>query len=237
MLNADATAPDGTSLPLVEVDDENSPLLPSSLQDNTTWNLTDYHAPVWRAGSTIFDSASVDSDLSSAKGVAGGYAFTAMDTVVTVGGSTATGLRAHSGHIILAGVAADASGSATDPDLNKNNVQVSKVTVALADVLDTTFNPYDQNLVRDLPKNDGETDEAYAARIAAEQEKRAYGMYAYLANKDNILRQLRRDNPKGDCWRQTKSMPLASRRPSLPPTMPSWPTARPPGPSTPHPST
>lgn len=160
-LNDEAQAAEGTSLPLVQIDDENAPLFAGSQQDNTTWNLTDYHAPAWRSGTPVaagegeeqskpLNSADVDSDASSAKGVAGGYSFTALETVVTVKGESVTGLRAHSGHIILAGVAADNTGSATDPDLDDNNIQVSKVTVALEDVLNP--NPTAQDNAPGIPE-------------------------------------------------------------------------------------
>ena len=105
----------------------------ASASDDEQWLLTRYH----EGESADTDSdANGGADASAVKpGAGGGVAFTAQDTVTTLSGAEKDGVRAHSGHIIVAGASNDTSCSNVDPNTTAIDLQASKVTIPVSDVL------------------------------------------------------------------------------------------------------
>ncbi|MEE0705965.1 MAG: PASTA domain-containing protein, partial [Adlercreutzia sp.] len=113
----------------------------SSTADDEKWLLTRYHEPVRNAdgSATDQDTSAIDSDAESTIGAGSGLAFTATDEVTAMDGKQHTGLRAHTGHIVVADIATDTDGAYVDQRTNALNVQRSKVTVPVSDIIEGTW--------------------------------------------------------------------------------------------------
>ena len=103
--------------------------------DDEQWLLTRYH----KTAADGEDATERDSDAEGGLGKNGGIAITAQDTVLTLDGNDHDGVRAHSGHIVLADTADNVKHSNIDPDTLARDLQASKVTIPLADVVSKTI--------------------------------------------------------------------------------------------------
>ena len=112
----------------------------TTLADDEAWLLTRFHKPLAQevegdplAGTKLDSDA--DSDVET---VLDGIAVTAQDSVVTLDGATHDGTRAHSGHIILAERAGNTKYSNIDKTTTAIDLQASKVTIPVSDVVEKT---------------------------------------------------------------------------------------------------